>query len=77
MHTHTFPTRVQRFVTRHARTLALALWLIVSAILVPAWLLILRHVFHIGSVNMSVATSGILVALVGIVTLALYWEHDA
>lgn len=77
MHTHTLPTRVQQYVTRRARTLAVALWLTASAILVPAWLLILRHVLHIGSVNMSVATSGILVAFVGIATLALYWEYDS
>lgn len=77
MHTHTLTTRTQRYIARHARTLALIVWAVASAILVPVWLLILRHVFHIGSVNMSLATSAILVALIGIVTLALYWEHDA
>lgn len=75
MHTLTRPSRIQRFITRHARILAVALWLAVSAILVPVWLLILRHVFHIASVNTGIASSAILVSLIGTVTLALYWEH--
>lgn len=78
MHTeYDTPTRVQRYVTRHARTLALALWLVVSAILVPVWCITLRVVFHLVSPSLAWASSAILVALVGIVTLALYWEHDA
>lgn len=77
MHTHTLPTRTRQFIARHARTLALALWLTVSAALVPVWCIALRVVFHIVSPSLAWVSSAILVALIGIVTLALYWEHDA
>lgn len=78
MHTeYDTPTRVQRYFTRHARTLAAAIWLAVSATLVPIWCIALRVVFHIVSPSLAWVSSAILVALIGIVTLALYWEHDA
>ena len=54
--------------------IAVTAWAVAVAVLIPAWLLILRYVLGLGSPSLALASSLILVAFLALV--AWYWHGE-
>lgn len=56
--------------------IALAVWLLSTAVLVPLWLIVLRWVLLFASPSLAFASSLILIAFLGVVAFYLHGELE-